>query len=520
MSKGSFTRRSALRAIALAGGSGIGAAVLAGCGETQVVTQEVVKVVTQQVPVEKVVTKIVKEQVAVEVEKPVEVERVVTQIVEKERIVEKEKIVEKIVTVEAMKPKPSEIKLKWWSFPLGFTPEEVYVPYLRTFQESHPNVDVDFQIFPWKDRSQRMLTAVAAGVAPDIAYFNLGNFASFANLGLLLSLDEYDALQPIPLAEDLTDSANQAVRWGGKIAYAPVLAHVVPPCYNVDLLEQHTPFTADSPPQTRDDFIQAAELMTVDENGNHYGESGFDADNVAVWGVVENLQTFHSKFALDPWFYSEGGEYFSADGSDLVFGDYRPQMEDALGFLHRMWNSVISPADRGAGGASKFPEGRGAIIPQFSPNGIRAFRQDFPDLNFLVGPVPMGSVRRMTHGTVAGYGVFTQSEFPDEAAEFSLWVTNSENGPDFAARVFFATPRKSGAEVLLEKNPEPQFELVMQNMEYPKEEKHPIGATMSGQILPFWQSVVLGEKSPAEAYDEMLAVSETLLKEYEESLPS
>ena len=89
MSKGSFTRRSALRAIALAGGSGIGAAVLAGCGETQVVTQEVVKVVTQQVPVEKVVTKIVKEQVAVEVEKPVEVERVVTQIVEKEKIVER-----------------------------------------------------------------------------------------------------------------------------------------------------------------------------------------------------------------------------------------------------------------------------------------------------------------------------------------------------------------------------------------------------------------------------------------------
>ena len=514
MSKISFTRRRALRSIALAGGSGLGVAVLAGCGDTQIVTQEVVKVVTQEVPVEKIVTQIVEKERVVEKEVPVEVERVVTQIVEKE------KIVEKIVTVEAMKPKPSEIKLKWWSFPVGLEPDEVFVPMLRAFQERQPNVDVDFQIFPWKDREQRMLTAVAAGLAPDIAYFNLGNFAAFANLGLLLSLDEYDALQKVPLADDLTDSANKAVRWGGKIAYAPVLAHVVPPCYNLDILEKYTPYTADSLPQTRDDFIEAAELMTVDENGNHYGESGFDADNVAIWGVVENMQTFTSKFALDPWFYSEGGEYFSDDGSELVFGDYGSQMENGLEFVHRMWNSVISPADRGASGVSKFPEGRGAIIPQFSPNGIPAFRKDFPDLNFTVGPVPMGSVRRMTHGTVAGYGVFGQTEFPDEAAEFSLWVTNSENGPDFASRLLFATPRRSGAEVLLQKNPEPQFELVMANMEYPREEKHPIGVGISGGFVPFWQSVILEERSPAEAYGEMLAVAETLMKEYLESLPS
>ena len=510
MSQGSVTRRWALRAIALAGSTGLGAAVLAGCGETKIVTQEVVKVVTEQVPVEKVVTQIVEKEKVVEVEKrvEVEVERVVT------------KIVEKIVTVEATKPKPSEIKLKWWSFPVGLAPEDLFVPQLRAFQETNPHVDVDFQIFPWKDREQRMLTAVAAGVAPDISYFNLGNFAAFADLGLLLPLDEYDALQKMPLAEDLTDSANQAVRWGGKIAYAPVLAHVVPPCYNVDILEQYTPYTRENLPQTRDDFIQAAEMMTVDENGNSYGGSGFDANNVEIWGVVENLQTFHSKFALDPWFYSEGGEYFSPDGSALVFGDYGPQMENALEFLYRMWNSVISPADRGANGAPKFAEGRGAIIPQFSPNGIPAFRKDFPDLNFTVGPVPMGSVRRMTHGTVAGYGVFNQSEFPDESAEFSLWVTNSQNGPDFAARLLFATPRKSGAEVLLQMNPEPEFENVMANMIYPREEKHPVGVTISGQILPLWQSVVLGDRTPADTYPEMLSIAENLVKEYLESLPT
>src|SRR3990167_5307050 len=86
-------------------GAGLGltsiAAALAGCGETQIVEKEVVKVVTQEVAVEKVVTQIVEKEKIVE--KPVE--KIVTQIVEKE------KIVEKVVTVVTGPTKPAVIEL-------------------------------------------------------------------------------------------------------------------------------------------------------------------------------------------------------------------------------------------------------------------------------------------------------------------------------------------------------------------------------------------------------------------------
>jgi hypothetical protein len=81
-----------------------GAAAFAGCGETQIVTEKVIEVVTREVPVEKIVTQIVEKERVVEKEVPVEVqvEKVVTQIVEKERVVEKEVPVEvqveKVVT--------------------------------------------------------------------------------------------------------------------------------------------------------------------------------------------------------------------------------------------------------------------------------------------------------------------------------------------------------------------------------------------------------------------------------------
>ncbi len=63
---------------AVAGGVGLtGVAVLAGCGETQIVTETKIQEVVKEVPVERVVTKIVKEEVPIEVEKVVVQEKVV-----------------------------------------------------------------------------------------------------------------------------------------------------------------------------------------------------------------------------------------------------------------------------------------------------------------------------------------------------------------------------------------------------------------------------------------------------------
>jgi PII-like signaling protein len=84
-----LTRRKIIRS-GLVGGAGLAAvAALAGCGETQVVTETKIQEVIKEVPVEKVVTQIVEKEKVVEVEKVVtqRVEKVVTQIVEKEKVV-------------------------------------------------------------------------------------------------------------------------------------------------------------------------------------------------------------------------------------------------------------------------------------------------------------------------------------------------------------------------------------------------------------------------------------------------
>ena len=103
MKKKWLTRRKALRGLVLAGGSSVGLAVLAGCGETQVITETKIQEVIKEVPVEKIVTQIV--------EKEVVVEKVVTQIVEKEVMVIQEKIVTQIVEVA---PKVQSATISYW----------------------------------------------------------------------------------------------------------------------------------------------------------------------------------------------------------------------------------------------------------------------------------------------------------------------------------------------------------------------------------------------------------------------
>ena len=159
-------RRQILRTMALAGG-GVGLAALAGCGETQIVEREVVKVVKEEVPVEveRVVTQVV--------EKAVEVERVVTQIVEKavevEKVVEKERVVEKVVTVEVEAPKIRAAKIGLWmqEWKDGVAAMDNAI---ANFQAQFPHYTVEMTPIPYGDLLSKFYPSIVAGTASEVVY--------------------------------------------------------------------------------------------------------------------------------------------------------------------------------------------------------------------------------------------------------------------------------------------------------------------------------------------------------------
>ena len=108
--KSGFSRRRVLRGAVVGVTGSAGLAVLAACGETQVVTKEVPveTTVIKEVPVEKIVRETEVREVPVEKIVTQQVDRIVTQTVEVEKVVtetvEVEKVVEKVVEVMVERP--------------------------------------------------------------------------------------------------------------------------------------------------------------------------------------------------------------------------------------------------------------------------------------------------------------------------------------------------------------------------------------------------------------------------------
>ena len=165
-----ITRRHLIRTGLIAGAGAVGVAALAGCGDTQIVEREVVKVVTREVAVEKIVTQIVEREVAVE--------KIVTQIVEKEVVVEK--IVEKVVTAAPTVLVVEPVEIVLWTF------DPLHVKHFNQvssfWKDKFPQYDItfDFSTVPYAELPTKLLANISAGAdLPDLTALAVGEFSKF-----------------------------------------------------------------------------------------------------------------------------------------------------------------------------------------------------------------------------------------------------------------------------------------------------------------------------------------------------
>src|SRR5437764_1043856 len=79
------------------------------------------------------------------------------------------------------------VHLVYWS---GFTGGDSasYKKAIKAFNDSHPNIKVDFQLQPWDTIAQKLPTAISSGSGPDIATpdYNVATVLQYANNGLAL----------------------------------------------------------------------------------------------------------------------------------------------------------------------------------------------------------------------------------------------------------------------------------------------------------------------------------------------
>lgn len=202
--------------------------------------------------------------------------------------------------------------------------------------------------------------------------------------------------------------------------------------YNPEMLQRAgvEPATIEDP-WSWDELYQYAALLTLDANGRHLGEAGFDDTQVVQWGYTDRFNP--EKVIQNGLFYAQGrmGEPVirQENGRWGWFLD-EAGAEAYEDFLSAVVAGVSPPESIGLGGSTMhemFHEGRVAIIAR-EAFGIPWLHDTYPDFTFGAMPTPFDEGDRVFYQSGAeGMSITSTCEHPAEAAEYLHWVMRPEN---------------------------------------------------------------------------------------------
>lgn len=234
-------------------------------------------------------------------------------------------------------PTPSvQLTFTYW----GSTLEKIAIEEMVVkFEAQYPHIHVDAQHFEYAEYNTRLLSLFAQGTPPDVGYLT-GSYASlWAEEGKVLDLTDIFAADP-----DLNSRLPATLyHFGnGRILGTNTAVETVVLFYNQQVFETAglpvppaTPATAWTWPE----FVQVTQQLTVDVNGRHPTDPGFDPEHIERYALAFDRNASYPYFAL---LASNGGQLANTDGSRLLL-DAPPAVE-ALQHLHDLiWKYHVMP---------------------------------------------------------------------------------------------------------------------------------------------------------------------------------
>ena len=181
---------------------------------------------------------------------------------------------------------PVEITFMGWG---GTEEDEGVRAAIEVFQEEEPNIQVTWLHTP-ENYGEKFLANIAAGNPPDTAFIGSDIYRTFIRDGVLMDITDQLKADDLLGAADYfiepqeSERCTQDAKWYG-IGSCWVAPHIY---YNADIFAE----AGIEPPSNNPDeawdwdhFVEVAKQLTVDVNGNHPGDAGFDPDNVDRFGV-------------------------------------------------------------------------------------------------------------------------------------------------------------------------------------------------------------------------------------------
>jgi multiple sugar transport system substrate-binding protein len=238
-----------------------------------------------------------------------------------------------------------ELQFMYW----GSTLEQKAVEkMLRQFGEQSKGAAAT-PLYTPQQYATKLNTFVASNRQPDVAYAGAGEVYRFAEQGKLINL--YPYLDKYP---ELASRLPYTYYWYGKdkLAATQTANEVVLLWSNSEAFDEAG---VDSPPTeadkawTWDQLVDVAYKLTIDQNGKHPDESGFDAKGIRQFGISPNW----ANLGWYPLLQSNGGDFVDESGTTYTLNspegvEVFQNLQDLI-YEHRV---APSPAQLATGGSA------------------------------------------------------------------------------------------------------------------------------------------------------------------------
>ncbi|MFN8447088.1 MAG: ABC transporter substrate-binding protein [Anaerolineae bacterium] len=306
------------------------------------------------------------------------------------------------------------IRLAGWSS--SEAEDKALTDAVQQFMDANPGINVEINLSP--SYNETMQTAFASGDYPEVFYIDSSKLPDWVEAGVVAPAGD-NIEQP----DDIYPSLLEVFTYDGTLYCPPKDFSTMTLQYNKDLFDAagvEYP-TAD---WTWDDLKAAAEKLSS--------------------GDVLGLVTPPNFERWLPFLYQAGGAIFDADGNvTLDSPEAQAALDYYVGLVNDGFAGPPSAVDAGWGGEA-FGNARVAMAMEGNWV-INYLKEQFPDLNWGVAPLPQGTAGQATMAFTVCYGVAADNAHPEESWKLVNFLTGPDGAQYVAANSFGVMPTRASA---------------------------------------------------------------------------
>jgi multiple sugar transport system substrate-binding protein len=287
-----------------------------------------------------------------------------------------------------------------------------YEALVKTFNDTHPNIQVTMEIQPWDSIAQTLPAAWGTGQGPDLATpnFDPSIVAKYVETSSVLSLNNFKGAGPGQIdTANLAPAALGAFTADGNLYAVPANMATLQLYYNKALFKAAG---IAAPPATSKDF-KADAISLTKSSGGVYGLALADHETIQMWPVLQ---------------WMDGGDIVGTDKCAVI--DSTASVATLKEWSDLVIKNGISPVGlTGAEADSLFSAGKAAMEIN-GPWAADAYTK--AGVDFGVASIPVGSAGPVTLASTVPLMIGKGTQHPQEAAAFLSWWTGQDAQRQFA----------------------------------------------------------------------------------------